>query len=173
MPRILTLMILSLVPLLSVAQEQTHVDAAKELLALMHSEQEIEQTYARIMPYMQKMVGSKVEDEDTRLILDRHFVRTMDVLKEELNWAKMEPFMIDAYVSVYTEEELRELSKFYASPIGQKFVTRMPELTEASMRMAMQMLEDFMPRLEELQKELRDELKANTAMKKAQKDAVE
>lgn len=173
MPRILVLMILGLVPLFAFAQEQSHIDAAKELLELTHSDQMVEKTYEQIMPYLQQMTGEKDADAERQKIIDGHFARSMEAMMEELNWEKMEPFMVDAYVSAYSEEELRELSQFYASPIGQKFVSKTPELTEASMRMAMQMMEKLRPRLKELQGEFREELKAYAAMKKAREDGTE
>lgn len=173
MPRIFVLMILSLVPLFAIAQEQSHIDAAKELLELTHSEQMVEKIYEQIMPFLQQMTGEKDADEGRQQLIDRHFARSMEAMMDELNWEKMEPFMVDAYVSVYSEEELRELSLFYASPIGQKFVSKTPELTEASMRMAMQMMEKLKPRLKRLQEEFGEELKAYAAMKKAREDGTE
>lgn len=173
MPKILALAIVSFLPLISLADEQSHADAARELLVLMHSEEELDNTYAQIVPYMQKMIGGKGEDEESNQVFQQHFARVMHAMRDELNWEKMEPLMIEAYVSVYSEIELRELSQFYASPIGQKFVAKKPELIEASMRIAMQMMEDFKPRLQEMQDEFREELKANRKSKEAQQDAAE
>ena len=169
MPRILALAILSFLPSLSHADEQSHIDAARELLQLMHTDEEVEQVYDRIMPFMQSIAADKVTDEGRRQILDRHFARITGAMREELNWAKLEPFMIDTYVSVYTEQELRELSQFYGSPIGQKFTARRPELAEAGMRFAMELLEKFEPRMEAMQEEMREELNTYAANKRSQK----
>lgn len=173
MTRIFALMLLCTTPLVSFAQEQSHIDAAKELLVLTHADQVIQQTYAQVTPYFQQLVTNENLDEGRKEIVDRYFVKIMDALMEEMNWAKMEPLMVDAYVHVYTEEELRAASLFYDSPIGQKFVTKAPEMTEESMRIAMQLLEEFTPRMQEYQVELRNELNAYTEMKKAHPDEAE
>lgn len=172
-PRILVPLIFCTLPLASFAQEQSHADAARELLALMHSDQMIEETYSQIVPYMQQMMGRKEVDEERQLIIDRFFNKSVDAMMEELNWEKLEPLMIEIYVGVYSEEELRGLSEFYASPIGQKFVTKQPEMVDASMHLAVQMMENLKPRLEVLREELRDELAILSARKKAEQAAAE
>ena len=68
--------------------------------------------------------------------------------------------MIETYASVYSEEELRELAGFYNSPLGQKFVRKMPELMTATMQMTQEMMLDFVPRMQEIEAELQAELKA-------------
>jgi len=145
------------------AQEQTHIDAAKELLDLMNADQAVEQSYDQIYPYMQEMAVQLGVTEEQRPGFDRHMERMIMAMKEEMNWEKMEPRMAKAYVSVYTEEELRELSEFYASPLGQKFVAKMPELMEATMQMTQDMMRDFIPRMREIQEELRAELARENA----------
>lgn len=145
------------------AQEQSHIDAAKELLDLMNADQAIEQSYDQMYPYMQEMAVQLGVTEEQRPQFDRHMERMIEVMKEELNWEKMEPHLLKAYTSVYTEEELRELSEFYASPLGQKFVAKMPELMEATMQMTQDMMRDFIPRMKEIQEELQAELAKDRA----------
>jgi hypothetical protein len=104
------------------AQDQSHIDAAKELLDLMNADQSIEQAYEQIYPHMQAMADQLGATDEQRPIFDRYVEKMVAVMKEELSWEKMEPLMLNAYVDVYSEEELRELNEFYASPLGQKFI---------------------------------------------------
>ena len=135
-------------------QQQSHTDAAKQLLDLMNADQAIEQAYGQMYSQLSGMAEQLGITEDQRPMFESYLERMVVVMKEELSWERMEPFVIDAYVSVYSEEELKELSEFYASPIGQKFVAKMPELMQATMEMSQKMMGELIPRITEIQQEL-------------------
>ena len=135
-------------------QQQSHTDAAKQLLDLMNADQSIEQAYGQMYSQLSGMAEQLGITEDQRPMFESYLERMVVVMKEELSWERMEPFVIDAYVSVYSEEELKELSEFYASPIGQKFVAKMPELMQATMEMSQKMMGVLIPRIAEIQQEL-------------------
>ncbi len=135
-------------------QQQSHTDAAKQLLDLMNADQAIEQAYGQMYSQLSGMAEQLGITEDQRPMFESYLERMVVVMKEELSWERMEPFVIDAYVSVYSEEELKELSEFYASPIGQKFVAKMPELMQATMEMTQKMMGELIPRITEIQQEL-------------------
>ncbi len=135
-------------------QQQSHTDAAKQLLDLMNADQAIEQAYGQMYSQLSGMAEQLGITEDQRPMFESYLERMVVVMKEELSWERMEPFVIDAYVSVYSEEELKELSEFYASPIGQKFVAKMPELMQATMEMSQKMMGVLIPRIAEIQQEL-------------------
>ncbi len=135
-------------------QQQSHTDAAKQLLDLMNADQSIEQAYGQMYSQLSGMAEQLGITEDQRPMFESYLERMVVVMKEELSWERMEPFVIDAYVSVYSEEELKGLSEFYASPIGQKFVAKMPELMQATMEMTQKMMGELIPRITEIQQEL-------------------
>ena len=101
--------------------------------------------------------------EEQRPIFERHMERTMEVMQEEMGWEKWEPHMVDIYVNVYTEEEIREIIAFYRSPAGQALLDGMPQAMEQTMLVTQQMMQDFMPRLQELQDELIADLERSRA----------
>ena len=82
----------------------------------------------------------------------------IQIMREEMNWSRMEPYMLEAYMNVFDEHEIRDIIVFYRTPTGQKLLDRMPQLMEESMRVTQRMMQDFAPRLQALQEELRIEL---------------
>ena len=53
--------------------------------------------------------------------------------KQQLNWAKIEPAFIELYLQTYTEQELKELTAFYQTDTGKKYLKHMPStLRQAS-----------------------------------------
>jgi len=158
MSRIKLLIALALLPLCAAAQDQSHIDAARELMDLMNADQAIEQSYDQVYPHLAGMADQLGITEEQRPVFERYLEKMVAAMKEEMSWEKMEPHIVKAYVSVYSEAELRELSGFYASPLGQKFVAKMPELMEATMQMTQEMMQDFIPRMQEIQEEMMTEL---------------
>jgi len=47
-----------------------------------------------------------------------------------LTWSAMLPEVAKLYKETFTESEIRELIAFYQTPVGQKVLARMPELTQ-------------------------------------------
>jgi hypothetical protein len=45
-----------------------------------------------------------------------------------MSYASMKPFLLQMYGDTFTADELRELNKFYASPVGRKSLRVMPDL---------------------------------------------
>ena len=163
MSKLLLILTFTLSATVAVAQQQSHTDAAKELLDLMNVDQAIEQAYDQMYAQMSGMAEQLGITEEQRPMFDRYVEKMVEVMKEEMNWEKMEPHILTAYVSVYSEEELRELSEFYSSPLGQKFISKMPELMQATMRMTQDMMGELIPRLTEIQQELYAEVKKDQA----------
>ncbi|WPU94985.1 DUF2059 domain-containing protein [Mucilaginibacter sabulilitoris] len=76
---------------------------------------------------------------------------TWDVLKD--NFAKI-------YAAEFTEDELKQLTVFYNSPIGKKVSLKTPLLMQKGMAMGQQVVTDHRPELEQMMK---DAFQADTA----------
>ncbi|MFI5160713.1 MAG: DUF2059 domain-containing protein [Sphingobacteriales bacterium] len=57
----------------------------------------------------------------------------VDVLKKN---------MIVLYAQTFTEDELKQLNDFYKTPLGQKIISKIPELTQKAMQMSQGALKD-------------------------------
>ncbi len=145
----------------AVADEASHAAAARELLEVTRAADIIDQAYGSMESQFDTMADQLGITEDQRPIFDRHMERVFQVMREEMNWEKMEPYMVSAYAQVYTEQELRELIEFYESPLGQKFLAKMPELMNVTMTTTQEMMGGFYERLGELQAEFEAELAAS------------
>jgi hypothetical protein len=54
--------------------------------------------------------------------------RNMRETFKSFTWEKVGPEYVRLYASLYTEEELRQLTAFYESPVGQKSIRIQPEV---------------------------------------------
>lgn len=101
------------------ADEDSHRQAASDLLVAVGAERNA-MTGAAAMA--DAMVQGNPAFSDYREVF-------IDWAELVMTWDNMKAPMIDLYVRTYTEAEIRELIEFYDTPIGQKSLEVMPELT--------------------------------------------
>ena len=69
--------------------------------------------------------------------------------------------MVDLYTQTFTEQELKDLVKFYESPLGKKVLREMPKVTQQSAQLAQQSLEPAVPVVNKLLEDMTKELDPN------------
>ena len=165
MRSVLILMLAVALSTVANADQASHDAAAKRLIEVSRTADMMDTMYDAMSQQIPGMFGQMGVDEDLQPIMDRHMDRVFDVMREEMRWDKMEPMVIQLYVTHYTEEELNEMTGFYESPVGQKLLDKMPEVMGASMEMAQEMMKGFYARLPELQEALEADIEAARAGK--------
>ena len=75
----------------------------------------------------------------------RQVLRTF--MDEHFRYEDLEPDFIRMYTDLFTEAEIREMSAFYRTPLGQRMVEMLPELSARSQKIAQDRLQAAMPEL--------------------------
>ncbi len=106
----------------------------------------------------QASAGRTLTPEQTR-VLELAPARLANVMREEVNWAKMQPMIVQLYREHFDQAEVDGLIAFYKSPTGQAFVTKMPVVMRRSMEMTQAQMQAFMPKLQAAMNEVMKEAK--------------
>lgn len=117
-------------------------DAARDFIAVM----QVEEQLVPVMKQVMQMQAEQMKNAGVEVDMDI-INRWID---ENIAWSDFEPGMIEIYSSVFTAEELEELTVFYRSPTGQKSVEMMPQLVERGGQLGMEVVDKKMPALFEL-----------------------
>ena len=96
----------------------SHEQAAKDMLDCMNMGETFSKT---IDSTLDLQIQQNPALKDKRKAMKTFFDRYM-------SWASLESDFIKIYTEAYTEEELKEITVFYKTPVGQKTVRLMPEL---------------------------------------------
>lgn len=133
----------------SVDDPASHEAAARELIRITRSRQVLDIARRQATPMIITTVATLElpADEDREYVMRRGLRWGREFVRRELSWETLEPALVDAYMYMYTEEELRELQSIYASPAGQMLLERTPELMAQTMRMARRMMLEMQPTL--------------------------
>lgn len=123
------------------ADEASHRQEVQNLFRLTHMETKIEESVQTVLDIQLRQNPELAAHAGAvRAFLVRHM--GWDALKDELE---------AMYLASFTEEELREMNAFYITPVGQKVLTRVPELVQERNQLAATRLQQ---NLAELQQEL-------------------
>jgi hypothetical protein len=124
----------------STSPSQAQRQAAEALLGTLYSEASfntmIDQRLAaqfKVVPDMQQY------EPELRAFLNKY-----------LSWASIKPEMVALYAQEFTEAELREMTRFYQSPTGQKAIARVPVLRQMALDIGLRRFQEHMPEFQEM-----------------------
>ncbi|MBZ5551867.1 MAG: DUF2059 domain-containing protein [Acidobacteriia bacterium] len=135
------------------ADEASHRAAAEELLEAMQTKQMM----SKQMESMRKMIGGffqmpNVSKEQASEVEARQS-KVMDFVYKNMSWDILKPDFVEAYMEVFTESEMKELTSFYKSPIGQKLLEKTPDLTAKTMQVTQKRVMALMPEIQKMASE--------------------
>lgn len=121
----------------SSAPVSSHTQAAMDLLRVTNVESMIDQQ-------TQAMMGAMVQQNPQLAPFSDVILKWAGTY---ISWKQLGPQFVSLYEANFTEAELRELLKFYQSPVGQKSLSKVPELTRSAMQVGMAAAQAHAPEL--------------------------
>jgi hypothetical protein len=121
------------------------------LFQLIHADSMIDGVYAAMQKSMSQTFAQDARQRGAsparQQIESKAMSDMMALVRNEYNWAVMEPDMIDAYQKTFTEEEITAMINFYATPAGQAAITKMPQLMQSVMAGSQARMQSLLPRI--------------------------
>lgn len=127
-----------------------------ELLKVTKTSENVDFAYQQLEPMMNNIFQSASKQDKnlgnnmTQQKLENFSKKYTALVKQELSWKKLQPEFVKIYSSVYTQEEVDGLIKFYKSPVGQSTIDKMPLVSKKSMEIMQIHMTDLMPKLQKL-----------------------
>jgi hypothetical protein len=110
--------------------DASHKAAADELLQVMHTERMIDRGVDQMSQIADRMPLGRTSATPAEETAFREGQRQQarDIIKEQLSWQALEPMFAQAYADAFSEAELKQLTEFYKTPVGEKLLDKQPEL---------------------------------------------
>jgi hypothetical protein len=105
-------------PFVAVGDEHSHRTAAENLLIVMEVDKSLQ-------PLADQVLETQLQ-HNPQLAPQREVLQKF--LTKYLSWASVRQETITAYTHAFTEPELKQLTEFYATPVGKKASEKMPQL---------------------------------------------
>jgi hypothetical protein len=113
------------------ADEASHRAAAEKLVEVTDTSRRLQETLPTVLAPMidnMKRQGLSAElTEEVKTVVTKWF-------QTEIKWEDIRPQIVELYAKEYSEAELNELLKFFASDSGKKFPEKMPTVMQSSMK---------------------------------------
>lgn len=141
--RVLTLLTLTFLLAAGAGAQQkpsaSHLKAVEELLQTMNVSAVLDRSIdVMLQAQINTNPGLKPYEDIMRQFMTKY-----------LSWEAVKPGMVQMYAEAFTEPELRELTTFYRTPLGQKAMTKMPELVQKGAAIGQKAVQDHLPELQE------------------------
>ncbi|HYH46685.1 MAG TPA: DUF2059 domain-containing protein [Thermoanaerobaculia bacterium] len=135
----------------------SHEQAARELIGMVGGED----LATAVSDMMLSMFG-----QDPEMAPYEEVIRTWT--RKVFGSGDLESELARVYMDTFTEAEIREITAFYRTPVGQKTVAKMPELMQKGAAIGMRLAGEHSAELTEMIEKAKAEVDA--AKKKEQKD---
>lgn len=127
------------------------------------SEALVEQAFASVEQMvrqgLEQQVGGRKLTEEQRRVLDLAPARIAAVLKQEMNWSTLEPIYVAIYQEAFDQEEIDALITFHQSPVGQSYISKMPQVMSRSMQVMQVQMQSLSPKLRQAMEDVLREAK--------------
>ena len=123
---------------------------AEALLKSMHTEQTLNNATVRVFQMVDKYSQSLVSGQsdaapEQKAAIQKAQDEAHGIINKQLSWDALKGDFIQAYAEAFTEDELKGMTAFYDSPIGQKLIEKQPAVTEKMGRLTQQKMMGVMP----------------------------
>jgi hypothetical protein len=154
------------------ADTASHNASAESFLMMAHADKLGTPVYMQVQQMFAQRFEQTKAPESKRALLETYQAKANAALDQAIGWNKLKPDMIKLYTDNFTEQELKDLVKFYQSPLGRKVLEKMPSVTQQSAQITQQKLESAVPVVNKLLADMTNELapaKAATSAAPAKK----
>jgi hypothetical protein len=134
----------------AVAEEADATRAAAEtLLDLFNMDDTYDKTMEQAARMSLNIIDQQAVSEEEKKQAREAAEAAMKTTLEKFSWQRMKSMFVDIYAEVLSVEEINGLIAFYESPVGQAFLAKQPQLTEATMRRMQTVMQEVMQEVKE------------------------
>lgn len=121
----------------NVSFSQTKEEDLKKLFELMESSKMVDQMMDQMLPILQQQTDQLFKNDTAKEAKTKEF---FDFVKSEtvlITKKLIDEDMVGIYDKHFTHEEIKELSAFYATPLGKKLLVKTPIISGETMQIMM------------------------------------
>lgn len=129
-----------------------------KLFELTKMSQFLDTAYTRMDNMFAQQFAGQTISEEQRQVIGKYLLQISGMVRKELAWEIIKKPIMDKYAATYSEQEVQQLNKFYASPLGQKVLEQTPILMNDTRQIMQTSMKTLEPKLQILQEKLKQEL---------------
>lgn len=143
----------------SYAQSSSYSKKIEKLLLMVHTDKTLDQVFNKMRAIQTQQLQNINLSKAQAGIMKDYYTKLYNLLGTELKWDKIKPFFIKLYAENFTEKDIDQLTKFYESPVGKKYIRKMPVLLDKGMQLGQERVQMLIPQIQALTKDMMRKLK--------------
>jgi hypothetical protein len=158
---ILLLLFLSVPISLNANQNESDILAEKFLIATKQKEQNgklLDMLKTQISQQINRLSKARNLDENQRNLMEKYSNKMTNILVEELTWEKIKGRHLEIIKSIYSDEELRLLIKFFESKLGKLYINKQQIALQKLGESSQIVMKNVMQRIRAMEQEMKAEL---------------
>ncbi|ABQ25627.1 DUF2059 domain-containing protein [Geotalea uraniireducens] len=132
--------------------------AAEKLMMETRIDKMLEKYTLETEEKLKKQLLAVAPKDTDRQIAEKYFDNINKIINRELGWQKIKDEVVAVYADLYTKDELNEMSKFFSSPAGQKFIAKASELNERLISVLRVKMQGCLPEVKKLAGDMEKEM---------------
>ena len=140
------------------ADAKSHAADAERFLLLARADKLAVPVYAQVQQMFAQRFAESNAPQSEKAVLETYQAQANAALEQAVGWDKLKPDMVKLYTSNFNEQEMKDLIRFYESPLGKKVLEKMPTLTAQSAQLTQGKLEAAVPQVNQLLAEMTTKL---------------
>jgi len=140
------------------ADAKSHAADAERFLLLARADKLAVPVYAQVQQMFAQRFAESNAPQSDKAVLETYQAQANAALEQAVGWDKLKPDMVKLYTSNFDEQEMKDLIRFYESPLGKKVLEKMPTLTAQSAQLTQGKLEAAVPKVNQLLAEMTTKL---------------
>ena len=141
----------------------------KQLLEVAQTHKLVDSVIAQMNSLMLQAIAQATKGQQVspkiQKDIDRRRDETVSLMKELLDWKKLEPMYVRIYQKSFNQQEIDSLIAMYKSPTGQMLLNKMPIVLQNSMNEMQQMMQPVMQRIQRMQRDVIAQMQAEREKK--------
>jgi hypothetical protein len=125
--------------------------SVRELLEVTNAKSVLDGAWGQLDGLMEKAmkdaIGDKPVTEKQEKIMAAMRAETVELIRSDLSWDKMEPMYIREYSQAFSQAEIDGMLVFYKSDAGKAVTAKMPQLLQIVMQDVMTLLQGTLPKM--------------------------
>ena len=130
----------------------------KQLLEVTQAKKLADSVMSQMDNLMQQAVTQAAQGRDipdnVQKEIDRQRAEMIAMMKQLLDWQKLEPMYVRIYQKTFTQQELDGMVAFYKTPAGAAVISKMPTIMQNTMDEMQGMMGPVMEKLQRMQQDV-------------------
>lgn len=140
------------------ADAKSHAADAERFLLLARADRLAVPVFTQVQQMFAQRFAESNAPQSEKALLETYQAQANAALEQAVGWDMLKPDMVKLYTRNFNEQEMKDLIRFYESPLGKKVLEQMPSLTAQSAQLTQSKLETAVPKVNQLLAEMTSKL---------------